>query len=200
VEGEALVPDADGYGYRFRHALLQEAAHEQLLPCERTRLHRAFAEALKQDPSLAAGGSASVHAELAHHALAAHDVDLAFTSLVLAGSRLVTYSPTPRPDTERGLTSREREVLALVSQGHTNREIGETLFISGKTASVHVSNIMSKLGRSSCARIGPTLGTPEFAANRDDDTLSLRRAETGLTHVAAASHRLQPMQGARNLG
>jgi predicted ATPase len=87
VEGEALVPDADGYGYRFRHALLQEAAHEQLLPGERTRLHRAFAEALKQDPSLAAGGSASVHAELAHHALAAHDVDLAFTSLVLAGQR-----------------------------------------------------------------------------------------------------------------
>lgn len=37
MEGEALVPDADGYGYRFRHALLQEAAHEQLLPCERTR-------------------------------------------------------------------------------------------------------------------------------------------------------------------
>ena len=87
VEGEALVPDADGYGYRFRHALLQEAAHEQLLPGEHTRLHRAFAEALKQDPSLAAGGSASVHAELAHHALAAHDVDLAFTSLVLAGQR-----------------------------------------------------------------------------------------------------------------
>jgi predicted ATPase len=87
VEGEAVVPDADGYGYRFRHALLQEAAHEQLLPGERTRLHRAVAEALKQDPSLAAGGSASVHAELAHRALAAHDVDLAFTSLVLAGQR-----------------------------------------------------------------------------------------------------------------
>ena len=56
VEGEALVPDADGYGYRFRHALLQEAAHDQLLPGERMRLHRAFAQVLLADPSLAAAG------------------------------------------------------------------------------------------------------------------------------------------------
>jgi DNA-binding NarL/FixJ family response regulator len=87
VEGGALVPDADGYGYRFRHALLQEAAHDQLLPGERMRLHRAFAEALLADPSLAAGGIAGVHAEVAYHALAAHDVNLAFFSLVLAGQR-----------------------------------------------------------------------------------------------------------------
>ena len=85
VEGEALVPDAEGY--RFRHALLQEAAHDQLLPGERMRLHRRFAEALQADPSLAAGGSAGVHAELAYHALATHDVDLAFSSLVRAGQR-----------------------------------------------------------------------------------------------------------------
>jgi DNA-binding NarL/FixJ family response regulator len=45
-----------------------------------------------------------------------------------------------------GLTPREREVLALVADGRTNRQIAEALFISGKTASVHVSNILSKLG------------------------------------------------------
>jgi len=44
-----------------------------------------------------------------------------------------------------GLTVREREVLALVSAGRTNRQIGEELFISTKTASVHVSNILAKL-------------------------------------------------------
>jgi ATP/maltotriose-dependent transcriptional regulator MalT len=87
VDGEALVPDAESHGYRFRHALLQEAAHDQLLPGERMRLHRAFAEALQADPSLAAGGTAGVDAELAYHALATHDVDLAFNSLVRAGER-----------------------------------------------------------------------------------------------------------------
>ena len=46
----------------------------------------------------------------------------------------------------RELTAREREVLAMVADGHTNREIGVALFISESTAGVHVSNIMSKLG------------------------------------------------------
>jgi DNA-binding CsgD family transcriptional regulator len=44
------------------------------------------------------------------------------------------------------LTARERDVLRLVAEGHTNREIGDRLFIAEKTASVHVSNAMSKLG------------------------------------------------------
>jgi DNA-binding CsgD family transcriptional regulator len=44
------------------------------------------------------------------------------------------------------LTPREHEVLQLVAQGRSNREIGAQLFISGKTVSVHVSNILAKLG------------------------------------------------------
>ena len=48
-----------------------------------------------------------------------------------------------------GLTSREAEVLALVAAGRTNREIGTELYVSEKTASVHVSNILRKLGVSS---------------------------------------------------
>jgi DNA-binding CsgD family transcriptional regulator len=44
------------------------------------------------------------------------------------------------------LTSREHEVLNLMSRGLSNRQIGEELFISQKTASVHVSNILAKLG------------------------------------------------------
>jgi DNA-binding CsgD family transcriptional regulator/tetratricopeptide (TPR) repeat protein len=47
------------------------------------------------------------------------------------------------------LTRREREVLALVAEGMTNREIGARLFISEKTASVHLSNVMTKLNASS---------------------------------------------------
>jgi DNA-binding CsgD family transcriptional regulator len=44
------------------------------------------------------------------------------------------------------LTTREWEVLGLVAAGHTNREIGDQLFISEKTVSVHVTNAMNKLG------------------------------------------------------
>jgi len=45
-----------------------------------------------------------------------------------------------------GLTPREREVLELVAEGQTNRQIAELLYISYKTAGVHVSNILAKLG------------------------------------------------------
>jgi DNA-binding NarL/FixJ family response regulator len=48
-----------------------------------------------------------------------------------------------------GLTAREREVLVLVAAGRSNRQIGEALFISAKTAGVHVSNILGKLEVSS---------------------------------------------------
>lgn len=44
------------------------------------------------------------------------------------------------------LTARERQVLELIAEGLSNRQIGERLFISGKTASVHVSAILRKLG------------------------------------------------------
>ena len=47
---------------------------------------------------------------------------------------------------ETALTRREVEVLALLSEGRTNRQIADTLFISESTASVHVSNILGKLG------------------------------------------------------
>jgi len=49
-------------------------------------------------------------------------------------------------DTAFGLSGREREVLGLIVQGRTNREIGERLFISQKTVGVHVGNILAKLG------------------------------------------------------
>jgi DNA-binding CsgD family transcriptional regulator len=45
-----------------------------------------------------------------------------------------------------GLTTREREVLLLLASGRSNPEIARDLFISPKTASVHVSNILAKLG------------------------------------------------------
>lgn len=63
----------DGYGYAFRHALLQEAVYTDLLPGERTRLHAAFARLLTSP------------AELAHHHLAGHDLAGALAASAEAG-------------------------------------------------------------------------------------------------------------------
>ena len=72
-------------------------------------------------------------------------------------------SAAKRPDTF-GLSGREREVLGLVAQGRTNREIGERLFISQKTVGVHVGNILAKLevsGRVEAAAVAIRLGLTE---------------------------------------
>jgi DNA-binding NarL/FixJ family response regulator len=60
-----------------------------------------------------------------------------------------------------GLTRREAEVLALVAEGWTNRQIGQELFITEKTAGVHVSRILAKLGvagRGEAAAVAHRLG------------------------------------------
>ena len=53
--------------------------------------------------------------------------------------------PPPAPALELGLTKREMEVLTLVADGRTNRQTAERLYITQKTASVHVSHILAKL-------------------------------------------------------
>ncbi len=62
-----------------------------------------------------------------------------------ARMRLGDEPEQPRTEDPFGLTAREREVLVLVAAGRTNRQIGEELFMSEKTASVHVSRILAKL-------------------------------------------------------
>jgi DNA-binding CsgD family transcriptional regulator/tetratricopeptide (TPR) repeat protein len=68
------------------------------------------------------------------------------------------------PAAPLGLTRREVEVLALVAEGRTNRQIGQALFITPKTASIHVSRILAKLGvagRGEAAAVAHRLGLHE---------------------------------------
>ena len=66
--------------------------------------------------------------------------------------RLATRTRVPLPESGRGrgplsrLTPREREVLDLLATGATNKSIASCLFVTEKTASVHVSNVLGKLG------------------------------------------------------
>ena len=67
-----------------------------------------------------------------------------------ARERIPVLDATARVDDDpvlnTGLTAQELRVLGLLAGGLTNAEIGNALFISPKTASVHVSNLLRKLG------------------------------------------------------
>ncbi|MFJ8632432.1 response regulator [Streptomyces sp. NPDC093568] len=54
--------------------------------------------------------------------------------------------PEPEPEALPGLTDREREILALVGEGLTNRQIGQRLFLAEKTVKNHISRLLAKLG------------------------------------------------------
>ncbi len=119
-----------------------------------------YAEALSGDGDPGAGGVAAGEALALARAAGAAPLEADIDALI-RGARLPTdapangaapaFAPEAEPDeVERlGLTAREGEVLRLVADGRSNGQIAETLVISRKTASVHVSNILSKLGVSS---------------------------------------------------
>ncbi|WP_055523023.1 helix-turn-helix transcriptional regulator [Streptomyces graminilatus] len=116
---------------------------------EQARCGRRFAEALLAD---------GLRTEAAEQARAAREtaVRLGAAPLLreldalIRRGRLTDPSPTEDSGpTTTPLTAREQDVLRLLALGRSNRQIGEELFISGKTASVHVSNILAKLGAAS---------------------------------------------------
>lgn len=118
----ATGPDRHLAAYaRFRHA-------EALLAARGSRA--AAAEALAEATTTAADLGAVPLATMAEE--------------LAARARLVV--PTRAAPSPLGLTARETEIFELVGEGLTNAQIGEKLFISTKTVSVHVSNILRKLG------------------------------------------------------
>lgn len=118
------------------------------------------------DAMLRAKGDRGVAARLAAEALAAARslgaAPLVAELEVLSRRGRLGAGPSPADALRRlGLTGREAEVLDLVAEGRTNRQIGDALFISEKTVSVHVTNLLRKLGvpgRTEAAEIRRRLG------------------------------------------
>jgi DNA-binding CsgD family transcriptional regulator len=90
------------------------------------------------------------------------------------GAKQAEHHPAPDALAALGLTTREREVLELVAAGRTNRQIATELFITEKTAGVHVSNILAKLnvhGRTEAAAVAHSFGLASHRSTvaRPDD-------------------------------
>jgi DNA-binding NarL/FixJ family response regulator len=129
------VLDAFGPGYVYETARAQ------------WRLAEALAAAGRREDAAAAWRSAAeTAARLRAAPLAAALDDLARRARLDVGSARSTHTAA---GPVAALTDREREVLGLLARGLSNREIGTELFITPKTASVHVSNILGKLGAAS---------------------------------------------------
>ena len=107
-------------------------------------------------------GAAAAAREIGATAILAEIEGLARRGRVeLEGAEPRPEAEDPAADSRLGLTDREFEVLGLLVEGRTNREIGEALFIAQKTASVHVSRILGKLevrGRVEAATKAQRLG------------------------------------------
>jgi DNA-binding NarL/FixJ family response regulator len=66
----------------------------------------------------------------------------------LTGKVLERLRAKPEEDELAGLTDQERKILDLIAEGHTNRQIAETIFLAEKTVKNYVSNLLAKLGMS----------------------------------------------------
>lgn len=117
--------EAFGFGYAYEQARCRWRLAEALLAA-------GDRDAAREHARAALSSAAELHAAPLQRAVEA----------LVARSHLDPSAATsPGP-----LTTRELEVLTLVAEGLTNRQIGQRLYISEKTASVHLSNLMAKLG------------------------------------------------------
>ncbi len=130
-------PDAGDLVAAWRSCEGAFAAYGNVYELARVRARRA--EVLRATGDAAGSRDVADLAREAAHQLGAEPLLAELTAL---GS---STQPTRGHSDEVTLTPREAEVLALVAEGRTNGEIGKQLFISTKTVSVHVSNVLGKL-------------------------------------------------------
>jgi DNA-binding NarL/FixJ family response regulator len=143
----------DGEVDAWAAAVAATRAMNELLPLAYALSHHAEALAAAGDTA-AAAAAAGEAADLARRMGAAPLLE-ELDALIRRARLQLAAAEAPAPEDEAaapdeferlGLTAREAEVLRLVADGLSNRQIAEKLFISRKTASVHVSNILAKLG------------------------------------------------------
>ncbi len=158
IDGGMLTVDRNG-GYAFRHALLAEAIGEDLLPDERTRLHRTYVAALLDDAALAPAS------DLEHHAAAAGDMGTAIAAAVRA-RLLASYARQARySERERG-GDHAAEAYALVSPAPTQARLEVLL--------AYLEYLIDRRQFAGAAPIGEEARALAEALGLDDAAIELR--------------------------
>jgi DNA-binding CsgD family transcriptional regulator len=145
-------------------------------PYEEARVRRRAAEAmLVSRPGAAARQTAAEQLTAARHladelgaAPLRHEIDKLARLARIDLGKPDQADEHPHKVQDLALTDREQQVLALLADGRTNREIGDALYMSPKTASVHVTHILEKLGvqsRVQAAAVAVRLGLDEPRQN-----------------------------------
>jgi DNA-binding CsgD family transcriptional regulator len=173
-----LRPLAEMVGSYPRHRLPLDSPWRRLLEGQfaeasgdmdaAAELYVAAANELGTAPSVIAGHRGSAHVAAARALIALGRLDEARQHVRQAERHLARWHGWrvdelraierrlglgDEPSGPAALTPREREVAALLAEGLTNSAVAERLFISPRTAAVHVSNILAKLGMSSRAEV-----------------------------------------------
>jgi len=214
VDAQIVVVRDDAYA--FRHALMQEAVYDELLPTERTRLHTAYATALEAETP-----TPRVLADIAHHWRAAHVPDRALAAAVTAqaaaggasawstaaeaGERaLELWGAVADPERVSGMPRAEvlrRTAAALVAANRLERAVAFTV------EAVDTWPQDDPVGR---AAILGDLATTQFQAGISDGTGSIERAlqilgddprhDVQRAGLLVTSARVQMMSGDNRLG
>ena len=145
--------------------------------CERTAWLLGAADALWERAGLRLGGNAileELHQQTAKEARdtlgddrytalfrrgAGHPLDLVISLAVTDADELATAAPVSQPSGL--LTSRERQIAALVAEGMSNRDIAQRLAISKRTVDAHLEHIFGKLGISSRVQLTTWLSSAD---------------------------------------
>jgi DNA-binding CsgD family transcriptional regulator/tetratricopeptide (TPR) repeat protein len=137
--------------------LLAEGRAEEALPVLSEACRRWQELGATYDAACVCGRLAEAYRAIGDEASAAEETALAEVTFERLGFH------RPAPEAPHGLTARECEVLALVAEGRSNRQISEVLFISDRTVARHLTNIFHKIdvgSRTQAARYALDLRMP----------------------------------------
>ncbi|MDF3040838.1 MAG: response regulator [Thermomicrobiales bacterium] len=95
-------------------------------------------------------------------------LDETLAVLVAAGSNTSPSSPVASSPTTDRLSAREREVLLLVAEGHSNKAIAEALYVSPNTVKTHVASLLNKLDADNRAQLAAIAATHGIHPPRRD--------------------------------